>query len=132
MAEKALRKLFTYLEYLNPDVLDYLFGEGLITKPEKERIEGEVAQTNKARLILEALEMRDEKKAMRGLIDALKKDAEANEKFLLKIAEGKRFIYTYIYIIYIYTHILIYMYISLWNILMHVIIILLRAETQYR
>ena len=90
MAEKALRKLFTYVESLNPDVLDYLFGEGLITRPEKERIETEPARIKKAKLILEALELRNAKKAIRGLIEALKKDEEANENFLLKIAEGKR------------------------------------------
>ena len=97
MAEKALRKLFTYVEYLNPDVLDYLFGVGLITRNEKARIETEASRTEKAKLILENLLLRDEKKAIWGLIDALKKDEEVNEKFLLKIAEGKRLCYYHYY-----------------------------------
>ena len=89
MAQKALRRLHKYVDLLDPGVLEDLYGESLITKRERERINAEGERTKKAGLILDALENRDAKRAIEGLIETLKQDEEANEKFLHKIAEGK-------------------------------------------
>ena len=89
MAEKALRRLHKYVDLLDPVVLEDLYGESLITKREHERINAEGERSKKAGLILDALENRDAKRAIEGLIEALEKDEDANEKFLNKIAEGK-------------------------------------------
>ena len=89
MAEKALRRLYKFVDHLDPSVLSYLYGEHLITKPERERIDAVSERTKKAGLILDSLANRDAKKAMEGLIEALEQDEEANEVFLGKIAEGK-------------------------------------------
>ena len=90
MAEKALRRLHKYVDLLDPSVLNHLYGENLITKRERERINAEGERTKKAGLILDALENRDGERAIEGLIEALKKDEEANEKFLHRIEEGKQ------------------------------------------
>lgn len=94
MAQKALRRLHKYVDLLDPSVLNYLYGESLITKREYDRINAESERTKKAGLILDALENREAKRAMKGLIEALEEDKEANETFLHKIEEGKHpFIY---------------------------------------
>ena len=89
MAEKALRKLHQYVGLLDPGVLEDLYGKSLVTKTERERINAEGERTKKAGLILDALENRDAKRAIEGLIEVLEKDDIANEKFLHKITEGK-------------------------------------------
>ena len=89
MAENALRRLYKHVSLLDTSVVDYLFAEFLITRPEYEKINAEGDRTNKARLILDALGNRDGKKAIEGLIEALEQEKEANEKFLRKIEEGR-------------------------------------------
>ena len=100
MAEKALRRLYKYVGLLDPSIVDYLYAEFLITKPEHEKIIAEGDRTNKTRLILGALGNRDGKKAIEGLIEALEQEKEANETFLRKIEEGRRHPCCYYHVVY--------------------------------
>ena len=81
-------------------MVNYLYAEFLITRPEYEKINAECVRTKKARLILDALGNCDGKKAIEGLIEALEQEKEANEQFLRKIEEGRRHPCCYYQVVY--------------------------------
>ena len=88
MEAKALRKLHSSLELLDPEIAEDLYADELLTKLDKEKIDAVEVPTKKVKLILATLGRRNPKKALTGLIKALEKSKEENEEILKKISEG--------------------------------------------